>query len=203
MNMTILNRFFCLRGVAIVLFLAVSAGCAPTIKPFASAKLKAREGARMAILPLDNLSKTPNTGRSMDNVILIEFLKRAPLNIVDPGEVAGALSEVRVRLATSMSKETVQILGKKLGVDYFLVGIIHDYEMQMMSGAGGTGNVPAISITLRLIDANTGDIVWATNYTRRGNDREKVFGIGRVQSLTSLAEETAAELAQAFAGSFR
>lgn len=201
--MNIPGRSFCLKGIAVALFLAVFAGCAPSVKPFASTQLKTREGARMAILPLDNLSKTPNTGRSLDNVILIEFLKRSPLTIVDPGEVAAALSEVRIRLATAISKENVQILGKKLGVDYFLVGIVHDYDMQTLSGAGGSGQVPAISITLRLIDANTGDIVWATNYTRRGNDRESVFGIGRVQSLTSLAEETAAELAQAFATSFR
>lgn len=202
MRMNILRQFSS-RGIAVTLFLAILAGCAPSLQPFASSKLKYKEGARMAILPLDNLSKTPNTGRSMDNVILIEFLKRAPISVVDPGEVAAALSEVRIRLATAISKENVQILGKKLGVDYFLVGIIHDYDMQTLTGAGGTGPVPSISITLRLIDAGSGDIVWATNYTRRGNDREKVFGIGRVQSLNALAEETAAELAQAFAASYR
>lgn len=203
MSMNIPRRVYCLRGMAVLLFLAVLAGCAPSIKPFTSAKLKVKEGARMAILPLDNLSKTPNTGKSLDNVLLVEFLKKTPVAVVDPGEVAAALSEVRIRLATSISRENVQLLGKKLAVDYFLVGIVHDYEMQASTGIGGGGAVPALSISLRLLDAVTGDIVWGTNYTRRGSDRETVFGIGRVQSLNSLAEETAAELAQAFAASFR
>ena len=191
------------RMAAALVIGALVAGCAPTVKPYASAKLKENSGGGMAILPLDNLSKTPNTGKSLDNVILIEFLKKVPLTFVDPGDVAAALSDVRIRLATSIPKETMQGLGKKMGVDYFLVGIVHDYEVQPLSGAGGAGQVPAISITLRVLEANSGTIVWAANYTRRGNDRESIFGMGRVQTLTSLAEETAAELAQAFAASFK
>lgn len=186
-----------------VLCLIVLSGCGPSIKPFAGRNLKGGEGVKMAILSFDNLSKTQGAGKSMENMVLTEFLKNSPVRIIDPGEVAAALSEERVRLATSIPKETVQALGKKLGVDLFMVGVVHEYEMQMASGAGGSGQVPFIAITLRIIDAKTGDIVWAINAARSGSDRETVFGIGKIQSLNTLADDIAKQIATAFADSLR
>lgn len=178
-------------------------GCAASLKPFASKELKAKEGVKMAVLPFDNISKTQGAGKSMENIILIEFLKTSPIKIIDPGEVSAALSEERVRLATAIPRETLQNLGKRLGVDMFLVGVVHEYEMQLASGAGGAGQVPLIAVTLRVIDAGSGDILWASNATRTGIDKESVFGIGKIQSLNALAEATAKDLATAFADSFQ
>jgi TolB-like protein len=190
-------------GITTALLLIALSGCGPSLKPFASKDLKGGEGARMAILPFDNLSSTQGAGKSMEGLVLIEFLKRSTLKVVDPGEVSAALSKERIRLATSIPKETVRTLGAGLGVGLLMMGTVHQYEMQSASGAGGSGNIPVVAITLRIIDVESGDIVWASTATRRGNDREIVFGIGKIQSLNTLAEETAVELAQAFADSLK
>lgn len=199
--MTGMKRWYTFAVIAFALV-----GCTGSLKsgsPFAGRDLKGGEGVRMAILSFDNLSKSQGAGKSMENIMLTEVLKAAPITIVDPGEVAAALSEERVRLATSIPRENLLVLGKKLAVDYFMVGIVHEFEMQSMTGAGGAGQVPLISITLRVIDAKTGDIVWACNATRSGKDKETIFGIGKIDSLNALAELTAQDLAQAFARSFR
>jgi curli biogenesis system outer membrane secretion channel CsgG len=73
--------------------------------------------------------------------------------------------------------------------------------MQMASGAGGSGQIPVIAITLRIIDAATGEIVWAINAARSGSDKETVFGIGKIRSLNTLADDMAKQIAQAFADS--
>lgn len=182
-----------------ILVLLLSAGCGKAhVRPFTSKNLKGGEGLRMAIIPVDNLSKSTNTGKSLDNILLVEFLKRVPATVLDPGEVTAAISEARVRLATNIPRETIKSLGKKLEVNYFIIGIVHEFEVQAVSGPSGTVQVPVITFTMRVIDAETGDIVWATNVTRRGNDRETVFGIGRVGSVNALAEQMAEELAEAF-----
>ncbi len=191
-------------GITVALLLVLLSGCGPSkIKPFVSANLNAGAEVKMAILPFDNLSNTQGAGKSMENLALIEFLKRSSIKVVDPGEVSAALSKERIRLATSIPKETIRTLGTDLGVGLLMMGIVHQYEMQTASGASGSGNVPVIAVTLRIIDAESGDIVWACTATRRGNDREIVFGIGKIQSLNALAEETAVELAKAFADSIR
>jgi len=177
-------------------------GCAGTVKPYAGPGLRKGERAKMAILPFENLSKAPGAGKTLEGMVLVEFLKRGPVSVVDPGQVSEALSKERVRIATSMSKEALVAVANDLGVDLVLVGTLHEYDMQTGTGAGGSGQIPVLALTLRVLDAHAGEIVWAANAARRGTDRETVFGIGRVHSLNNLAEETAAEMAKAFAASF-
>jgi hypothetical protein len=195
---------FSLGIISILLFGTALGGCGGgSLDPFASQSLKGGEGVRMAILPFDNLSDDQGAGKTMENLALVEFLKRTQSKILDPGEVSAGLLQERIRLATSIPKETIQSLGGKLGVDMFLIGVVHEYGMQRSSGAGGSGEIPVVSLTLRIIDAETGDIVWAISSARRGNDRETAFGIGRIDSLEQLAHSTAVEMAQAFAVSMR
>jgi hypothetical protein len=194
-----------LPGIIAVFFLSAAlAGCGGgALEPYTSQSLKGGKGLKMAILPFDNLSDDQGAGKTMENLALVEFLKRSPAKIIDPGEVSAALLQERVRLATSIPKETIRSLGANLDVDLFLVGIVHEYGMQRASGAGGSGEIPVVSLTLRILDAETGDIVWAISSARRGNDRETAFGIGRIDSLEQLAHSTAMELAQAYAASMR
>ncbi len=203
MDRNIIKRMSNAVGITTALLLIALSGCGPSLKPFASRDLKGGEGARMAILPFDNLSATQGAGKSIESLVLIEFLKRSTVKVVDPGEVSAILSKERIRLATSIPKETIHTLGAGLGVGLLMMGTVHQYEMLTASGAGGSGNIPAVAVTLRIIDAESGDIVWASTVSRRGNDREIVFGIGKIQSLNQLAEETAMEFAQAFADSLR
>lgn len=196
------NKRFSLPVLTIIAAFLLT-GCAESIKPFAGRNLAGGEGVKLAILPFDNLSKTPGAGKTMENFVLVEFLKRTPIQIVDLGEVIAVLSDERVRLATSIPRETIQSIGGKLGVDLLMIGVLHAYEMQTLSGASGSGQVPVIALSVRIINTATGEIVWASNATRRGNDRESIFGIGRVNFLDALAESTAGEVATAFAQSLR
>ncbi len=215
-----MTAFKQLHAGLIVLLLILLSGCGPSMKPFVGKGLygvgKAGDqrfdyaltlgdvkNVKMAILPFDNLSKTQGAGKIMENYALVEFLKYSPIHIIDPGEVASVLSQERIRLATSISKETVSRIGKNLGVRFLMIGVVHEYDMQLATGAGGSGQIPIIAVSLRIIDTDTGDIIWAINAPRRGTDTETVFGIGRIQSTDRLAQKTAEEIAQAFANSIR
>ena len=184
-------------GIAIALLVTLLSACGPTMKPFVSGNLQGGEDSKLAILPFDNLSSTPGAAKVMENLVLIEFLKRSTVRIVDPGEVSAALSKERIRLASSLSRESIRALGTALGVRFLAMGTVHQFEVQTSGGAGG--QTPAVGLALRIIDAGTGEIVWAGTAARRGNDREIVFGIGKIHSLNALGEETAEEFARAFA----
>lgn len=192
------------RGAtALALTAVLLMACGTTIKPYAGPGLARDGGTRMAILPFENLSKAPGAARTLEGMVLVELLRQAPVAIVDPGEVSAALSKERVRIATSMSREALAAVARDLGVDLVMMGTLHDYDMQMGTGVGGSSQIPVLAATLRAVDARSGEIVWAANAARRGTDKETVFGIGRVHSLNTLAEEAAADLAGAFAASMR
>ncbi|RJQ52036.1 MAG: hypothetical protein C4526_08915 [Nitrospiraceae bacterium] len=197
-----IKKFF-YTGVILVLLSALLSGCGSSVAPFRSKELKKEDGINMAVLPFDNLSKTQGAGKIMENYILVEFLKRSPLDIIEPGEVLSVLSQERIRLATSVPRETINKIGKRLDARLLMIGIVHEYEMQLASGPGGSGQVPVIAVSLRIVDADTGNIVWAVSAPRRGTDNETVFGIGRIQSMDRLAQKTAEEIAQAFTDSMK
>jgi PBP1b-binding outer membrane lipoprotein LpoB len=184
----------------LLIFILLFAGCAKSsLRPYASSDFKA---GKMAILPFDNLSTAQGAAKAMENLVLVEFLKLPHLTIVEPGEVAAALSLARVRLATNIPRETIIKLGQDLGVDLLMVGVVHEHDVKRFSGAGGSGEIPVVSLSLRILETQTGNIVWAANANRAGNDRETVFGMGRVRSINELAANTATELARACATSF-
>lgn len=191
-----------LMTVCVMLILCLASGCAFSSppSPYASKNFKA---GKMAILPFDNLSVAPGAAKTMENFILVEFLKIEAFTIFEPGAVGEAISEQRVRLATNIPQEIVLKIGKSLGADLIMIGVVHDFQMQRLSGAGGSGETPALAMSVRILDAKTGSIVWATNVSRNGNDSETVFGIGKIQSLNRLATDTAADIAQACRASLK
>lgn len=196
-----LSRRFWFFPVQLLVLLLLTAGCAKTaLRPYTSSDFKA---GKMAILPFDNLSAAQGASKTMENLVLVEFLRLPIFTLVEPGEVAAALAEARVRLATSMPKATVIKLGKDLGVDLLMLGVVHEHEMKRFTGAGGSGESPVVAISVRILETKTGNIVWAANINRAGNDRETVFGMGRVQSINELAAQTAIELARVCAIAFK
>jgi len=193
-------------SIAILVFAALSlAGCGGrfAIRPYTSPSVARTISGGIAVLPFDNLSETRSAGKSIENMVLIELLKHSRVRFVNPGEVSQALQEERIRLATSISRESLRNLGLRLGVGAVVQGVVQEYALQRITAAGGSGEIPVVSITIRVLDVRSGDIVWAVTVTRRGNDHEKIFGIGRVDSLELLAQDVAETIARSFGKSIR
>ena len=169
------------------------------MKPFADMTLRGAAGLRMALLPFDNLTEDQGAAKTVENLVLVEFLKQSAASVVNPGEVNAVLLEQRLRVTTAIPSATVKVLGERLGVGYLMQGVVHEYQMQR----GTTGQYPVVSVTLRLVDVSTGEIAWALSSSRRGNDRESLFGIGRVDSLEQLAQQMVEEMSDAFADSLK
>lgn len=199
-------NIFCIKGrtrylkvVSILVVLFLMSGCGfSSPPPFASMDFKA---GKLAILPFDNLSEAPGAAKTMENFILVEFLKIPDLSIFEPGEVGEAISRQRVRLATNIPQDVVLKIGESLNADLIMIGVVHDFQMQRLTGASGSGETPVLAASVRILDARTGGIVWATSVSRNGMDSESIFGIGRIRSLNQLAADTAAEIAGACRGS--
>ena len=187
---------------AICLATLMLTGCGPkAAKPYAHPDLRGGAEVSVALLPFDNLTEDQGAAKTIESLTLVEFLKRAEarVRVVDPGEVNSVLLDLRIRVATSIPRETILALGERLGVDYLIGGVVHEYTMQRSTGGGG--EVPVVSLSLRIVDALDGEIVWALSSSRRGNDKESIFGIGRVDSLEQLAQQTVESMAEAFAKS--
>jgi hypothetical protein len=60
------------------------------------------------------------------------------------------------------------------------------------------GEYPSVGVSLRLLDARDGRTAWSAMRVITGQDRESVFGMGRVRNLDQLTERLARELLAGF-----
>jgi TolB-like protein len=151
------------------------------------------EQAPIAILPFDNLTGAEGASRQVYDIFLVEFLHLERFTVIDPGEVERVLAQERIRFTSELSREQVEKVGRELGAYMLIQGAILEYGVRQVQGFTVV-DVPYISIMIKMIDAKTGSIQWASTYSRNGNDTEKVFGAGRITSLNRLTEVMAREM---------
>ena len=150
---------------------------------------------RVAILPFDNLSGEPDAAKRVTNIFLTQlFSKNKSFEVIELGEVEKVLIDERVRNTGEIEISTAKKLGEKLQADYLILGSVVEYKFARI----GNNDLPVIGITSRAIDTQTGLLIWSSHEYGRGNQREKVFGIGRIVSLSELSEIIVKKLVDSF-----
>jgi len=182
-----------LRGILLVSGV-VLAGCANHPEYYRGDLTGVESASRVALLPLVNMSHDERAPDLVQNALVVEFLAAGRFVVVDPGVVEQTVLENRLRLTDRLPLETLQKLGAALGVDYLIVGSVNEFAMVQ----DGIEIVPTVSVTVRMVSCATGAIMWAATHSRRGDDDESVFQIGRIDTLEELSAVTAREIADTF-----
>lgn len=170
-----------------------AARCSAPPRVYVDSEIGRLGSDRIALLPLDNLSGVDGASQRMDEVLFVELLGLGSFEVVDPGQVDQAILELRIRRTSMLTREEAESLSRKLSVRALIAGSLLEYGMKAPR-AGSGSVVPSISISLRMIDAGSGSVLWAVTHTRSGDDAEKVFGLGKISSETQLAKVLANEV---------
>ncbi|MBI4849739.1 MAG: hypothetical protein HY808_14410 [Nitrospirae bacterium] len=119
---------------------------------------------KVAVMPLDNLSNDRTAGEVVRQVVISELLSSGLVDVVVPGEVMAAVSELDIKNISSLSEKQIKALGKALKVEALIMGSVEQY------GESRSGNIsaPEVTITLMMADAGTGNIIWSITTTRGG-----------------------------------
>jgi TolB-like protein len=148
---------------------------------------------RIAVFPLQNLSGVPDVGDAVTQILVSSLFNANLVDIVEPGEIQQFILRSRIRMAGELDLDRIRDASRQLGADGLLFGSVNDYSTVTTE----EGDLPSVSITLRLVDASSGNIVWAVTHSLQGDFKEKVFGIGRVESAVILSEIVVGELVEA------
>ncbi len=133
-------------------------------------KYYVKEGAeisyvkRVAVLPFQNNTNEKYAAERIRDLVSTEILARGIFEVVDKGSVDTALKEEAVESPTSLDKNTARRLARILGVQAFIAGSVDQYE----DARRGSYSYPVISLTLRLMDAQTGTILWQAGGSASG-----------------------------------
>ncbi len=146
-------------------------------KVLASGELK-----KIAVLPFYNISERRDAGKMVANNFVTEIFIDGRYRVEEPGNVIQFMLHENVSVVGEMGIDRIKILGRRLGVDGVLVGIVDVFD-------DGARSSPRVSITARLVDSETGTIVWSASDSKSGDDYIIAFGVGKVRSANALAQK--------------
>lgn len=172
--------------------LAMLTGCAASVPPPPVGLTSSLP--RVALLPLENLSTRPDASEHLTRVVAGALGETGTCQTVAPGDVEAVFTELRIRDVNGVTRESMPQLGTKLDAEWLLAGTILEYGPIRSP----EGDVPSVGLSLRLFEARTGRTAWSAMRVRTGEDRETLFGFGRVRSLDQLSERLVRELFTGF-----
>jgi len=129
-----------------------------------------REGAdltfvkKIAIMPFENNSKEKFAPGRVRNVVVTQILVDKLFDVTEVGQLEKVLEEEANKNATSLDETTARRIGKRLSVQAFLLGAVDEYDVERKSSY----SYPKMAMTLRLMDAETGIILWQASGSDSG-----------------------------------
>ncbi len=175
------------RTICALLLISSGAGRAPdTARPDTPPE---HGSARYALLPLRNLSDDAQAPEALFARVRGE-LERRGATFVPQVELERELRRTRTRYTDSIAVAQARTLAESTGAEYVLAGTLVDYM---------PGNVPRVTLALRVIDARTGQRAGSSFVTLRGEDFEGLLGLGRIENESELSELAVEKLLAGFA----
>ena len=118
---------------------------------------RARAIRRVAVMPFR--APTELIGASVSDMFVSELLRNGRYELVERSQMSNVLGEAEVSMSGLTSGQAVE-LGTMLGAEGVIVGTVGEYEMAARRGR----TVPVVSISTRLIDCSSGQVVWSVDY---------------------------------------
>ena len=118
----------------------------------------------VAVVPFANLARDQVVAERVRDVFINRLLSTEAVYVLPVGEVARGIAKLEILNPSSPPPEDVVKLGAFLKADAVITGVVREYG-EVRSGST-TANI--ISMSIQLIEAGTGRIVWSASSTKGG-----------------------------------
>ena len=180
-------------GVLVLLLAGLLPGCAspkaePAVFVHPNADFSIYE--RVAVLPLENLTSERFAADRIRELLVVELSAQGLFGVVEGGEVNRVLRVHNIDSAAALGPEEVKQLGTELKAQALLTGSVIEFREQR----NGTLNSPEVALSLRLLDVESGLVVWSVSDARSGlGVWTRLFGVGE-ENQTGAARKLICEL---------
>ena len=166
---------FLMASVLLVLLIAVSPGSAQVTDVYRDPNMDFGSIKTIAVMPFANLARDQVVAERVRDVFIARLLSTDAVYVLPVGEVARGISKNELLNASAPAPEDVVKLGAFVKADAVVTGVVREYG-EVRSGTT-TANV--ISVSIQLIEAGTGKIVWSASSTKGGiSFWNRLFGGG-------------------------
>lgn len=115
--------------------------------------------SRIAVLPFQNFTGDIFVAERTRDIVTTQLLALGIADVVDRGLVDSVMAEEVIDPKLPVDQINMKRLGQRLNVQAFLLGTID------MAGEKKSGSLayPVLGVTLRLVDAQAGMIIWQSS----------------------------------------
>ena len=144
----------------------------------------------VAVLPLVNLTREQQAGDRVKDVFITALMANSGIYVVPSGEVARGVLSSSIANPTTPTPDEVVKLCKTIKVDAVFTGVVREYgEVR-----SGTAMANVISLSMQLMEGQTGKTVWSADTTQGGiGVVDRLFG-GGGQPLNDITEKAVNDL---------
>jgi len=144
----------------------------------------------VAVMPFVSLAKDPIVAERVRDVFINRLLATGAVYVVPVGEVARGAMRAEVQNPSTLSPEEAVKLGGIIKVQAIIAGVVREYgEVR-----SGTTSANIISLSLQMIETQTGKVVWTDSSTRGGiSIWDRLFG-GGGQPMNKVTEKAVNDL---------
>ncbi len=129
----------------------------------------------VGVLPLQNLTRDNQAADRVRDVFINRLLSTGAVYVSPVGEVARAVARLEIHTPATPAPEEVVKLGTLLKVDAVVTGVVQEYG-EVRSGPTSAN---LISLTVQLMETQTGRTVWTASSTQGGVGAwDRLFGGG-------------------------
>lgn len=169
------------------LFLLLVSGCSGTYqKDYVQSRGIAEDARFVAVLPLVNLTTTPNAGRMVSDILVTELYSATGFRLMESTSMLKRMKGDEDDIEYVVEDVVAQEIGHRLGVDTVVYGSVSEYRYSR-----GVNQSPAAGINLRMIDVDSGKVLWASSASRTGG-----CFFGCEDSLNSITQEAVEEMVE-------
>jgi hypothetical protein len=177
----------------LVLILSLSA-CAGSTEKYRDQMMDFGSIKSVAVMPFLNLSRDQLAGERVRDVFMTALQATGGVYVIPAGEVAKGIGLAGIANPFLPSSEEVVKLASRLKADAVITGVIREYG-DIRSGSA-TSNV--ISLSLQMMEAQTGRVVWSASVTKGGIDiMDRLLG-GGGEPMNDITEKAVRELINEF-----
>ncbi|MDH5298054.1 MAG: hypothetical protein OEV91_03465 [Desulfobulbaceae bacterium] len=176
---------------SLLLLAIVAGGCGPRPPQLQQlAPMPQEPLCRIALLPFINESNYAQADLIVYKIFMSELANAANFDIAQEGDVRKTYRQLRIYPQQQPSFEQLRILADRLNAQMLITGTVHEAQ----ETSTGNFNNPSLTISLQLIDARSGRILWNTYHTKKGDQYQKVMHFGMVSTLSGLAQRMSREV---------
>lgn len=130
---------------------------------------------KVAVVPFTNLARDQVITERVRDVFINRLLAADGVYVLPVGEVARGIAKIEPANPSAPTAEEVVKLGAAIKVDAVITGVVREYG-EVRSGTT-TSNI--ISMSIQVIEAGTGKVVWSASVTEGGiRFMARLFGGG-------------------------